>query len=190
MLLRQIFPNIFIYMFIWIFKHASPCCFCVCTNWRFYFFSFKYQNSHLWTIHFKSTRNVITDKNTGKMWILVIGCNIFKCNNLLVRRCLHCWLISNGKTAISHKCIDKIMLIFLITWHCLLSTNITCLTRVYLHAVLFNPWEQSACSILLDFFDQQQNGTISMMLWNDVSVIPLKRNNFIPISDAWCMILS
>lgn len=76
---------------------------------------------------------------TGKMWILVIGCNIFKCNNLLVRRCLHCWLISNGKTAISHKCIDRIMLIFLITWHCLFSTNITCLTRVYLHAVLFNP---------------------------------------------------
>lgn len=90
-------------------------------------------------IHFKSTRNVITDKNTGKMWILVIGCKIFKCNNLLVRRCLHCWLISNGKTAISHKCIDRIMLIFLITWHCLFSTNITCLTRVYLHAVLFNP---------------------------------------------------
>lgn len=73
---------------------------------------------------------------------------------------------------------------------CLLSTNITCLTRVYLHAVLFNPWEQSACSILFDFFNQQQNGTISMMLWNDVSGIPLKRNNFIPISDAWCMILS
>lgn len=124
------------------------------------------------------------------MWILVIGCNIFKCNNLLVRRCLHFWLIPNGKTAISHKCIDRIMLIFLITWHCLFSTNITCLTRVYLHAVLFNPWEQSACSILLDFFNQQQNGTISMMLWNDVSGIPLKRNNFIPISDAWCMILS